>query len=98
LQDLLNRASQDLFAMAGPSISSVVYDGAKKVTISGIRFGSNPGVMINGSDRTGFIMSLSDTAIVLKAKPKKLGLVAGDNSIQVIDAGGTASNVFILKL
>ena len=63
-----------------------------------MRFGSNPHVTINGADRTGFIMSISDTAILLKAKQKKLGLVAGDNTIQVIDAAGTASNMFILKL
>ena len=81
----------------GPLVSSATFDGAKKLTISGLRFGSNPRVMINGTDRSSFIVSISDTAILLKAKQKKLGLVAGDNAIQVVDAAGTASNIFILS-
>lgn len=79
------------------SISSVVFDGKKKMTIEGIKFGSSPHVFINGTDRTDHISSGSDTEIKLKGKAKKLGLKSGDNAVQVTDAIGNASNVFILK-
>jgi hypothetical protein len=55
-------------------------------------------VLVNNSDRSDFINSISDTVIIMKGKEKRLGLNAGDNTIQVIDAAGAASIVFILKL
>lgn len=82
----------------GPSISSVTYDGKKKLKISGAKFGSSPRVLINGDDQSSFINSASDGSIQLKGKSKKLGLKSGDNSVQVIDASGAASNLFTLTL
>jgi hypothetical protein len=54
--------------------------------------------MINNADKTDFITSLSDALIRIKGKARKLGLKAGDNSIQVFDSSGGASNIFILQL
>ena len=80
-----------------PEITSASFNGKKKLTIRGNRFGSNPRVIINGTDRTNFSASASETTILLKAKQKKLGLVTGDNTVQIVNANG-ASNLFILKL
>lgn len=85
-------------AIDPPSISSVVFDGKKKMTIEGTKFGSNPHVLINSTDQTDYVTSASDTVIKLKAKAKKLGLKSGDNTVQVTDTMGNVSNVFILKL
>jgi minor extracellular serine protease Vpr len=81
----------------GPSINAIEFDGKKKVKITGSEFGNAPRVLINDSDQTDFISSVSDTKIQLKGKAKKLGLKSGDNTVQVIDASGAASNIFILK-
>lgn len=82
--------------VAGPSISDVTFDGKKKVKISGSKFGSAPRVLINGNDRSDFIVSVSDDSIQLKGKAKKLGIKSGDNSVQVLNAAGAESNVFTL--
>jgi Interleukin-like EMT inducer/Glycosyl hydrolases family 2, TIM barrel domain/IPT/TIG domain len=80
-----------------PEIAGVDFNGKKKLTIQGNRFGDSPRVIINGVDRTDFITSVSEMTIKLKGKQKKLGLVTGDNTVQVIDAN-IASNVFVLRL
>lgn len=82
----------------GPSISSAVFDGTKKLTISGSNFGSAPRVFIKDVERTDFVASATDVSIQLKGKAKKLGLKSGDNTIQVLDSSGTPSNTFVLKL
>ena len=81
-----------------PSISSASFDGKKKLSISGNRFGSAPKVLINDVDQSSRISAFSDTSIKLKSKASKLGLKAGDNVIQVIESEGNRSNVFILRL
>jgi hypothetical protein len=81
-----------------PEISSAVFAAPKKLTISGRNFGNAPRVIINGLDRSDFLVDSSDTAIQLKGKAKKLKLKSGDNTIQVIRADATESQVFILKL
>src|SRR5262249_45519190 len=80
-----------------PIIESATYDGKKHVSISGRGFGDAPMVLINSHDLTGKIVSLSGTEIVIKAKPKKLALVPGDNTVQVI-SNGMVSEVFRLRL
>src|SRR5262249_37064396 len=80
-----------------PVIRSATYDGKKRVEISGTGFGDSPSVLINGQDKTGKIVNVSGTDIVVKAKAKKLGLLPGDNSIQVI-SNGISSGVFTLRL
>jgi hypothetical protein len=82
---------------ARPAISAADLNGTKKLTVSGLRFGSNPRVLINEVDRSDFITSISDTRIRIKGKAKRLGLKTGDNTVQVFDASGAASNVFILR-
>lgn len=79
-----------------PEISSVTFDGKKKLTISGSKFGNAPRVLINNVDAVDFLSSAADDKIRLKGKAKKLGLKTGDNAIQVIDANGSGSNVFTL--
>ncbi|HYV06908.1 MAG TPA: IPT/TIG domain-containing protein, partial [Blastocatellia bacterium] len=89
------------FEFAGnerPVIESATYDGKKKITISGTGFGDTPRVLINGEDKTSKITVNEDTEIRLKAKAKKLGLVTGDNTVQVISADGVSSNVVTVTL
>jgi photosystem II stability/assembly factor-like uncharacterized protein len=81
-----------------PSISSVSFNGVKRLTIDGSGFGDSPSVIINGVNKNDYIASASDASIVVTGKMKKLGLKAGDNTIQVITAGNVASNVYLLKL
>jgi hypothetical protein len=85
-------------ASSGPSISSAVFDGAKKLTIDGTGFGSAPRVLVNSIDKTDFLVSASNTEIAMKGKAKKLGLKSGNNTVQVVDASGAASNMFIVVL
>jgi photosystem II stability/assembly factor-like uncharacterized protein len=81
-----------------PAIASVVFNGKKLLTITGSSFSSSPKVIINGVDRSNKAKKPTDTLIKVKGKVNQLGLVTGDNTIQVINAEGTASAVFILKL
>jgi hypothetical protein len=81
-----------------PEIISANFNGAKKLAISGNRFGNAPRVFINGLEKTEFVTSASDSTIQLKAKKKKLGLVDGNNTLQIIDANGSSSNVFTLRI
>jgi len=81
-----------------PEIISAVLDTPKKLTILGRNFGNSPRVIINGSDRSDFVTETSDTSIRLKGKAKKLKLKSGDNTVQIISADGTESNVFILRI
>ena len=81
-----------------PSISSATWDGKKKLSISGLRFGPAPKVLINDEDKSSRISALSETSLKLKGKAAKLGLKAGDNTVQVIGGGGDRSNTFVLKL
>jgi hypothetical protein len=89
------------FELAGnerPSISSATWDGKKKLTLEGIAFGADARVLINGSDKTKFIVSASDTSLRLKKNASKLGLNSGDNTLQVINSNDVTSNTFTLKL
>jgi photosystem II stability/assembly factor-like uncharacterized protein len=81
-----------------PSIASVSFNGKKLLTVTGSEFGSGASVMINGVDRTSHIKSGGDSLIKLKGKINKLGLIEGDNAIQVIGSSGAGSNVFIFRL
>lgn len=83
---------------ARASIDSEIFNGKKNLTIEGSKFGDTPRVLINDTDRTDRVTSASDTVIKLKSKEKKLGLKSGDNTVQVVDASGAASNVYTLRL
>jgi hypothetical protein len=63
------------------------------MVILGTRFGTSPRLLINNSDRSDFIKNSTDSQITIKGKAKNLGLKAGDNTIQVIDTNGKASNI-----
>ncbi len=92
------RGAYELTGEARSSITSVIFDGKKKMTISGSRLPDAPRVLINGKDQSSHIKTASDTIIKIKGKPNKLGLGPGDNRVQVTDSSGLATNVFILKL
>ena len=81
-----------------PSIDTVEMQSAKVLAITGARFGSKAGVIINGVDRSDAIKNASDSQMKVKGKPKKLGLVPGDNTIQVIGEGGLSSNIFVWRM
>ena len=67
------------------------------MTIEGSKFGNAPRVLINTIDKIDFVKTVSDILIKLKGKAKKLGLKTGDNTIQVVDATGVLSNLYILR-
>jgi len=81
-----------------PTISSVNIESPKRVTIIGTGFGSAPRVLINGEDRSDKIVDSSETSVTLKAKLKKIGLRAGENTAQVISAENGSSNVFTVTV
>ncbi|HKG23347.1 MAG TPA: hypothetical protein VKC34_15720, partial [Blastocatellia bacterium] len=81
-----------------PTITSAIFNGTKKVTVSGARFGNEPRVLINGADVSSRITSFSDSSIKMKGKTAVLGLRQGDNSVVVIGADGLASTAFSLRL
>ena len=84
--------------VARPAISSATFNGTKKLTITGSRFGSEPSVFINGTDVTSRITSSSDTSIRIKGKPGVLGLRQGENQVIVQGGDGVSSTAFILSL
>lgn len=91
------------FVVAGapslsPQVSSATFDGKKTVTIIGTKFGTGAKVLINNVDRSTFVLNSSDTEIQLKAKQKKLGLKAGENTIQIIDSSDRKSNIVSINL
>ncbi len=86
------------FDPTSPFLVSATFDGRKKITLSGYRFAANAKVFINDTDQTARVSSASDTAIILKGKQKKLGLVAGDNTVQVMNANGKATNSITIRL
>ena len=79
------------------NIDSAVFTPPKKMVILGTRFGTSPRLMINNSDRSDFIKNSTDSQITIKGKAKNLGLKVGDNTIQVIDANGKASNILTFQ-
>jgi hypothetical protein len=84
-----------------PQVTNVVFDPwdtPEKLTIFGRRFGASPRVLINGADRTTFIVSVSDASLKLKGKASGMNLRAGENTIQIIGTDGAVSNIFILRL
>jgi photosystem II stability/assembly factor-like uncharacterized protein len=91
------RGAYEMVLPSPPLISSAEFDGKKNLTIEGHSFGDSPRVLINGTDVSDRLRSSSDTAIKLKGKSKKLGLISGENSIQVVAADGSSSNVFTLR-
>lgn len=81
-----------------PAISSAIFNGTKKLTITGTGFGSEPAVFINGADVTSRITSSSDTSIRIKGKPGVLGLRQGGNQVVVHGSDGVSSTAFTLSL
>jgi len=57
------------------------------VTLNGDHFGSSPTVIINAINSSDFINSTASGQILLKGKWKAMGIVHGDNTAQVINAG-----------
>ncbi|MEK6287531.1 MAG: hypothetical protein AABO57_17445 [Acidobacteriota bacterium] len=92
------RGAFELTANARPAITSIRFDGKKQLTIDGTGFGESPSVIINSEDRSIRIASSSDISIRLTGKMKKLGLRAGENSIQVITSESVGSNAFTITL
>ena len=81
-----------------PSITAVSFDGRKRLTIEGSGFGDAPMVLVNGVDRSFRIAETSDGSILLAGKIKKLGLVSGENTVQVVRPDTASSNVFKITL
>jgi photosystem II stability/assembly factor-like uncharacterized protein len=85
-------------ASGSPSITSVTFDGRKRLTIDGTGFGDSPIVLVNGVDRSIRIAESSDESILLAGKIKKLGLVSGENTLQVVRPDNASSNVFTITV
>jgi len=54
--------------------------------------------LVNGVDRSFRIVEASDGSILLAGKIKKLGLVSGENMIQVVRSDSLTSNIFKITL
>jgi len=91
------RGAYELGAAPRPSIVSVTYDGKKRLTIEGSGFGDSATVIINGVDKSFRIVDISDRSILL-TKTKKLGLISGDNTVQVVSSDNVSSNVFTIPI
>jgi photosystem II stability/assembly factor-like uncharacterized protein len=81
-----------------PSIGAVTFDGRKRLTIDGTGFGDSPMVLVNGVDRSIRIAESSDASILLAGKIKKLGLISGENSVQVVRPDNASSNIFKINV
>lgn len=92
------RGAYELITNPSPVIASVMFDGKKHLTISGSSFGEAPRVLINGEDKSDHIDMTSDSEVKLIGKTKKLGLKAGNNTVQIVTADTVNSNVFTLPL
>lgn len=92
------RGAYELLGNERPSISSVTFDGKKRLEIAGRALGNASRVLINDVDRTDRISSITDALLKLTGKPKKLGLKDGDNTIQVINSNDAASNTYIINI
>jgi photosystem II stability/assembly factor-like uncharacterized protein len=92
------RGAYEMAGLARPSIASASFNGKKRLTIEGSGFDESLRLIINGEERTGRISSVSETTVTVSGKMKKMGLKAGDNSIQIISSDNITSNVFTLKL
>lgn len=86
-----------------PLISSVTYDGVKKLVIQGQRFGNAPRVLINSVDVSDRIRASANKQLTLKGtglafRLGSLGFSAVDNTVLVIDdLTGNVSNVFVFR-
>jgi photosystem II stability/assembly factor-like uncharacterized protein len=92
------RGAFELVGNDRPSITSATFDGKKRLEIAGRALGNAARVLINDKDQTAKISSMTDALLKLKGKSKKLGLKAGDNTIQVINSNDAASNVFVINI
>jgi photosystem II stability/assembly factor-like uncharacterized protein len=92
------RGAYELIANPPPAITAVTFDGKKHLTISGSSFGDAPRVLINGEDKSDHIDTTSDSEVKLIGKTKKLGLKAGNNTVQIVTSDTVSSNVFTLSL
>jgi photosystem II stability/assembly factor-like uncharacterized protein len=79
------------------SVNSAVFTPPKSMLILGTRFGTSPRLLINGVDRSDYIKNSTDSQINIKGKAKNLGVKAGDNTVQVIDAIGRPSNILTFQ-
>ena len=78
-----------------PEIMRATYAG-KLLTIYGGGFGDAPTILVNGVDRTSRLKASTAGSLTLKGSPAKLGLVSGNNTIQVAGDGGAMTNTFTL--
>jgi photosystem II stability/assembly factor-like uncharacterized protein len=92
------RGAYELLGNLKPAITNVTFDGKKKFFIEGRGFDDEARVIINGEDKSSKVTSLADSLMKLKGKAKKLGLVEGDNTVQIVNSNGAQSNLFTLRL
>jgi hypothetical protein len=70
-----------------PNITTVTYNGAKKVIVRGQNFGKNPGVIINGVDVSALITSSTTRVIKIKGSPGALGVKPGNINTVTVNGG-----------
>jgi photosystem II stability/assembly factor-like uncharacterized protein len=80
-----------------PVIDSVEYKKNKKLRINGSNFDQVQKVIINNVDRSDRIRESGDSSMLVRGKPNVLGIVAGDNSIQIITGEGVGSTVYTFR-
>lgn len=78
-------------------ITSAVFDRLNRLKIMGRNFVKGSRVLINDTDRTASVVSVSNTSILLRGSAKRLNIKAGENSVQIVKPDGTSSNMFVIK-
>ncbi|MEW6735906.1 MAG: hypothetical protein AB1489_31725 [Acidobacteriota bacterium] len=81
----------------GTTIGSAGFSGRKnrRFTLIGNQFSRDSRVVINEIDQTSQVTAVTNKWLTLKGSPETLGIRQGENTIQVIDENGNASNKFI---
>ena len=92
----LQRTARITVTMLDPPVISSAFFAGKLLTVTATGLGELTRVFVNGVDRTEMIKRIQGSQITIKGKKKKLGLVGGENRIQVVR--GQAAGEFVLRL
>jgi hypothetical protein len=92
----LERTGRITVTLLDPPVISSAFFAGKLLTVTATGLGELPRVFVNGVDRTEMIKRIQGSQITIKGKKKKLGLVDGENRIQV--TRGQAAGEFIFRL
>lgn len=82
------------FDVPAPAISSAELQGKHELIIDGTGLSDVVEILVNGVDHSSLIASQAGMALVLKGNARELGLVPGENTIELVNSSGVRSNAF----